>query len=104
MTYMTSENRTTERHPYEEDIEILSPQRIQGRSSDIGAGGIGIIIPTELPAGTDVELVIMQGHAITAGTVRWTRPDEEGFRTGIQFRSEDWNVIEIILSLRSQEG
>ena len=104
MTYMTSENRTTERHPYEEDVELLSPQHVEGRAVDIGAGGIGIILPTELPAGTDVELVIMQGHAITAGTVRWTRPEEEGFRTGIQFRSEDWNVIEIILSLRSQEG
>ena len=104
MTTMTTESRTTERHPYEEDVKILSPQQIKGRSVDIGAGGIGIIIPTELPAGTDVALVIMQGHAITAGTVRWTRPDEGGFRTGIQFRSEDWNVIEIILSLRSQEG
>ena len=47
---------------------------------------------------------IMSGHAITLGTVRWTRPSDEGFRTGIQFRTEDWNIIEIILSLRSQEG
>ena len=100
----TTEHRTTERHPYEEEIEILSPQNIKGRAADIGAGGIGIIIPRELPAGTEVELVIMSGHAITIGTVRWTRPDDEGFRTGIQFRTEDWNIIEIILNLRNQEG
>ena len=104
MTVIVEELRTTERHPYEEDIEIISPQQIKGRAADIGAGGLGIIIPTELPAGTDVELVIMSGHAITMGTVRWTSPAGEEFRTGIQFREEDWNIIEIILSLRSQEG
>ena len=104
MTVMNTENRTTERHPYEEDIEILSPQKIKGRAVDIGAGGIGIIIPSELSAGAAVELVIMSGHAITMGTVRWVRPDDEGFRTGIQFRSEDWSIIEIILNLRNQEG
>ena len=101
---MTIENRTTERHPYEDEITIRSPQLIKGRAADIGAGGIGIIIPVELPSGTDVEMEIMSGHAITLGTVRWTRPSDEGFRTGIQFRTEDWNIIEIILSLRSQEG
>ena len=104
MSVMTTENRTTERLPYVEDIVILSPQRIEGRSVDIGAGGICIIVPSELPAGTAVELVIMSGHAVTAGTVRWTRPDDQGFRTGMQFRSEDWNIIEIILNLRNQEG
>ena len=104
MIVMTKENRTTERHPYEEDIEIISPQQVQGRAVDIGAGGIGVDLPVELPTGTDVELIIMDGHAITAGTVRWTSAGKDGFRTGIQFRSEDWNVIEIILSLRDQEG
>lgn len=104
MTVMDTENRTTERHAYEEDIEILSPQKVKGRAVDIGAGGIGIIIPSELSTGAAVELVIMDGHAITMGTVRWVRPDDGGFRTGIQFRTEDWNIIEIILNLRSQEA
>lgn len=104
MTAMTQENRTTERHPYEEDIAIVSPERIEGRAVDIGAGGIGIVIPVQLPNGTEVDLEIMSGHAITHGTVRWTSPSDDGFRTGVQFRTEDWNIIEIILSLRNQEG
>ncbi len=98
------ENRAYNRVPYQEEIRVLSPQQVSGIAVDIGAGGIGVEIPVKLDQGTEVELEIMSGHAITHGTVRWTGPIEGGFRTGIQFRSEDWSIIEIILSLRSQEA
>ena len=101
---MGEEGRTYNRVPYEEEIRVLSPQQVSGKAVDIGAGGIGVEIPVELASGTEVELEIMSGHAITHGTVRWVAPFAGGFRTGIQFRSEDWGIIEIILSLRSQEG
>lgn len=104
METMTTENRTTNRIPYEEDIRLIAPQEVKGRSVDIGAGGIGIIIPLELEPGTAVQLELFSGHAITLGTVRWIRAEEEGFRTGVQFRTEDWEIIELILSLRAQEG
>ena len=101
---MSTENRVIERHPYEEDIRILSPRQVSGRAVDIGAGGIGIVIPVELAAGTAVELEILSGHAITYGTVCWASEAEDGFRTGIQFRTEDWKIIEVILALQDQEA
>ena len=104
MERMSSENRATERHPYEEDIRVLSPQEIAGRAVDIGAGGIGIVIPVELAVGTAVELEILSGHAITYGTVCWSSQEEDGFRIGIQFRTEDWKIIELILALQDQEA
>ena len=104
METMTQENRTTSRIPYEEDIRVRAPQEIAGRAVDIGAGGIGILIPVELEPGTQIELEILSGHAITLGTVRWTRAQQDGFRTGVQFRAEDWEVIDLILSLRAQEA
>ena len=101
---MSEEQRIVKRIPFVEDITILSPQKISGQSVDIGAGGIGIEVPVGLQPGTSVELVILEGHAITFGTVRWARPVENGFRLGIMFREEDWNIIELIMALRSQEG
>ncbi len=101
---MADEQRETKRIPFEEDIRILSPQRIPGKAADIGAGGIGVILPLGLAVGASVEMEIFSGHAITYGTVRWSRTSEEGFRIGIQFRVEDWSVIELVLALRGQEG
>ncbi len=101
---MAEESRTTNRVPFEEEVTLLSPYKTAGKSVDIGAGGIGIELPIGLSPGTDVELEILEGHAITYGTVRWTSSIENGFRLGIQFRTEDWNIIELVLALRSQEA
>ena len=99
-----AENRTTERFPYEEEVVFLTPREIIGRSVDIGAGGIGVEIPEPLETGVAVEVKILEGHAIVYGKVCWARPQDGKFRVGIQFREEDWNVIELVFSLRGQEG
>ena len=77
---------------------------MKGEAIDIGAGGVGIQLPKPLDEGASVEMEILSGHAITYGTVRWCRPHEDEFRVGIQFRQEDWSIIELVLTLRSQEG
>ena len=101
---MTSEQRLTNRIDFDEGVTIRSPERMEGKTVDIGAGGIGLLVPREIPAGAMVEMEILSGHAITYGTVRWSRPDGDQFRLGIQFRQEDWSIIELVLTLRSQEG
>lgn len=101
---MSDENRLTNRVPFEEEVTLLSPQESPGLALDIGAGGIGVELPIELKIGTPVELKILSGHAITYGTVRWVSPMGEKFRVGIQFRQEDWSIIELVMALRSQEG
>ena len=85
-------------------MTLVSPQRVPVKAVDLGAGGIGVELPIELAPGTNVELAILSDHAVAYGTVRWVAPRENGFRIGIQFRTEDWNIIELILSLRSQEA
>lgn len=101
---MAQEQRETNRIPFEEEVRLLSPQKIRGRAADIGAGGIGLVMPLGFAVGTPVELEIFSGHAITYGTVRWARPEDKGYRLGVQFRVEDWGVIELVLALRGQEG
>ena len=99
-----AEQRTTERFSFEEEITILSPRRIEGRSIDIGAGGIGVEIPETLELETPLEIQILGGNAVVYGTVRWVKPLEKGCRLGIRFREEDWNIIELVFTLRNQEG
>lgn len=101
---MAEESRKTRRIPFVEEVTLLAPEHHKGQAVDIGAGGIGIQLPAQLAPETAVELEILSGHAITQGTVRWTAPMDGGFRTGIQFRTEDWNIIELILALRNQEA
>ena len=101
---MSDQKRLTNRILFGEKVTLRSPKHLAGIAVDIGAGGIGVQLAEDIPAGTPVELEILSGHAITYGTVRWTRPEDDGFRIGIQFRQEDWSIIELVLNLRSQEG
>ena len=99
-----AESRVNPRVPFDEPVQMRLPQEFSARGVDLGAGGIGILSPVDLPAGQNVELAIFEGRALTHGTVRWARATEGGFRLGIQFEEEDWNVIELVQSLRGQEG
>ena len=95
--------RHTPRIPFHEDIRIRQPRDLTARGVDIGAGGIGVVMPEALPVGTQVEVEIFAGHATAYGEIRWSAPVEDGYRTGIQFRQEDWSIIELVETLRSQE-
>jgi len=99
-----AELRVNPRIAFDETVHVRVPQEFTAKGVDLGAGGIGVLSPVDLPAGQQVELLIFEGHALTHGTVRWGRPVEDGFRLGIQFTEEDWNVIELVQSLRGQEG
>jgi hypothetical protein len=98
------QRRATHRVHFAEEVRILAPVPMMGRGVDIGAGGIGLIVPKEIPAGRMVEIVILEGVATAYGTVRWSRRDGESWRVGIQFREEDWAIMELIDALHSQEG
>jgi len=96
--------RHTPRVPFHEDVRLRKPTPMEAKGVDIGAGGIGVVLPEALPVGTQVEVEIFAGHAIALGEIRWSAPTDDGFRTGIQFRQEDWSIIELVETLRSQEG
>ena len=98
------QRRTTHRVPFGEDVQIHVRATITGKGVDIGAGGIGLIVPSEIPVGRNLEIAILGGAAIAHGTVRWSRPDGAAWRLGIQFRKEDWAIMELIDGLKSQEG
>lgn len=96
--------RKTSRVSFEEEVTFLSPEKFTAHGKDIGAGGVGVLMPVELPVGAGVEIQMLSGHAIVFGTIRWVKKAEEGFEAGIMFRSEDWSIIEMVLSLREQQG
>jgi hypothetical protein len=98
------EQRATRRVPFTQEVRIVAPLPAVGKGVDIGAGGIGALFPIELEKGQAVEILILDGAATAHGTVRWVRPEGGQFRTGIQFREEDWAIMELIESLHGQEG
>lgn len=102
---MTESNqRATQRVPFADEVRFRAPQPYVAQGVDIGAGGIGVILPELLDIDTQVEIEIFDGAATAYGTVRWTVKDGDAYRIGIQFREEDWVIMELVESLRSQEG
>ena len=93
-------HRKTERLPWDEPVEFLSPVKCTGQTLDIGAGGIGVEIAESLPVDSLVELKILKGHLIVQGRVRWTHHGEDGkYRVGIQFDHEDLSILTHIRNL-----
>ena len=93
-------NRKTERVMIHEEVSMRSPVSCVGRTVDIGAGGIGLEIPLEVPVGSVLEMTIFEGHLVVQGQARWVRPVEKGFRVGVQFVEEDWSIIERVQKMR----
>lgn len=85
--------RKAERSPWEGEIEFLTPEPCQGQAVDIAPGGVGVLIPVALEPETPVEMKIFHGRLIIYGWVRWVEETPDGYRTGIQFREDDWSII-----------
>ena len=98
------QRRTTERMPFSEEVRFVARTEVVAQGVDIGAGGVGVVSPVEMPIGQSVEIEIFDGAAKAFGRVRWSRPDGGVYRLGIQFREEDWAIMELIQSLKAQEG
>ncbi len=97
------QRRTTERMPFTEEVRFVARTEVVAKGVDIGAGGLGVVSPVDMPIGQSVEIEIFDGAAKAFGRVRWSKPDGGGFRLGIQFREEDWAIMELIQSLKAQE-
>lgn len=98
------QRRTTERMPFGEEVRFVARTEVVAKCVNIGAGGLGVVSPVDLPIGQSVEIEIFDDAAKAFGTVRWSNPVDGGFRLGIQFREEDWAIMEMIQSLKAQEG
>ena len=97
-----SDNRQTTRHAFEEEVEFIAPRACTGRSIDLAAGGIGVILDQPFPVGQSVQLKIFGGRVIVQGAVRWCGEAEGAYRVGIQFSEEDWSVLEHIRGLQGE--
>jgi c-di-GMP-binding flagellar brake protein YcgR len=56
-----------------------------GRGHDIGAGGMAVYVPLELPLGTSVNLSFQLPHSRTVLGVRAVVRNRSGFRYGVEF-------------------
>ena len=93
-------NRKTERLPWQEPVEFLSPVICTGHTLDIGAGGIGVEMDNALAENTLVEMKLLKGHLIAQGRIRWTHQQPNGkYRVGIQFDHEE---VSILTHIRNQ--
>ena len=99
---LSTNQRKIPRTPYIEEILVTAPQRLQGRSIDIGAGGIALELTEAYVAGTRLTLQIFQGHLIVQGTVRWCRKEGTQFKVGLQFDALDWSILERVGQLTGE--
>ncbi|MDH4225379.1 MAG: PilZ domain-containing protein [Deltaproteobacteria bacterium] len=79
-----------------EEVQFHHPHHFVGKSLDIGEGGMGVEVPEELKVGQSVEIEVFQGKVTALGTVRWVVPHENVFRVGIQFKEDDWAVMQLV--------
>ena len=96
------DNRQSTRHAFEEEVEFIAPRACTGRSIDLAAGGIGVILDEPFATGQSVQLKILGGRVIVQGTVQWCREAEGAYRVGIQFSEEDWSVLEHIRTMQGE--
>ena len=98
----SSDNRQSTRHAFEEEVEFIAPKACTGRSIDLAANGIGVILDEPFDVGQSVQLKIFGGRVIVQGTVRWSGKVAGDYRVGIQFSEEDWSVLEHIRKLQGE--
>lgn len=92
------EHRLTKRVPYQHEIKFHYPSVMVGQAHNLGAGGIGVEMESCLEVDQRVELEIFPKTAVASGKVRWVRPMGNQWMVGIQFRPDDWLVVEYVLS------
>lgn len=80
------ERRRALRAPSRIQAELLAPRHLAGLvASSIGSGGIGLLLPENVPLGTEVELSLAvegRGSLRARGQVVYVR---EGAETGVAF-------------------
>jgi len=96
--------RQANRVMLQERVKFHAPHNCEGKSIDIGAGGLGVEMDQPLAVGTLVEVEIFNGKATALGTVRSSVAKGNAYRIGIQFKEEDWAVMEMVMAYSQQKG
>lgn len=73
--------------------KVLSPLKGVGLTRDISQGGLCLLLNSELPPGTILELKYRLPHEearliVTSGEVVWQKKTDKGFLTGVKYSSE----------------
>lgn len=96
------DNRQSKRHAFEEEVEFIAPKACTGKSIDLAAGGIGVLLDEPFEVGEAVQLKILGGRVIVQGIVRWSEKADGSHRVGIQFSEDDWAVVAHIRTLQEE--
>ncbi|MCI0370115.1 MAG: PilZ domain-containing protein [candidate division NC10 bacterium] len=91
-------------------LEGRGGAHLEGRVENVSCGGLGLLLPERLPAGTGLELeVLTRGeHLRMAGRVVWSSPlpvrtGGPAFRHGVEREAGDW-PHDFVLDMYLQEG
>jgi PilZ domain len=87
------EHRAGERVPFTEHLRIRMPTVQHATGVDIGAKGICVLVQQTIPIGSVIELELFDGTAFVRGTVLRVAPAVRGFRTAIEFQTEQPAVL-----------
>ncbi len=65
---------------------------------DISNGGVSFTSTTPLPLGSLVDVILLNNNVSVAGNVRYLEKiNETHYRIGVEFESEEGDVIEVML-------
>ena len=92
-----SERRRHDRLPYATQIHYGSMQLVMAEGVDLSFGGVGFVAQNEIQLGDEVEVAFLDRGVAVRGTVRNLRAVDEGFRVGVQFNTDEREVVEVVL-------
>ncbi len=99
------DKRREERFAADQDVTIAilgeRPSRQKGRIRNTSGSGLGIVVETEIPAGTAVRIEL--ADAILLGEVMYCRPSPTGNFLGIQVEQALRGLEELSRRFRSFE-
>jgi hypothetical protein len=62
-------------------IGLIGCPRLDGRASNLSRSGLSLVLPSRIPAGTEVTVEL--SGAVVSGKVRYSRKTADGVRTGV---------------------
>ena len=98
-----TDHRRAPRHAFGGEVVFLSPRPCTGQGIDLAEGGIGVMVPEAFAAGEVVNLKILGGRLIVQGKVRWCEGASGQYRVGIQFDTEDWDILAAIVAAQPSQ-
>jgi hypothetical protein len=90
------DRRRYERLPFDGGIHFGTDCLQTATGIDLSLGGVGLLTRDVAPVGNELEVAFLERSVAVRGVVRSVRRVDDGYRLGIQFLTEEPEVVEVV--------